>query len=212
VKELQHEISKTGSEQGQDAWSTYIAKLAELSSLADQEKSLEEEIQYMLDVALKGLLTQVDETENDLRDKKIQMIKAKASATSSSPSSAAADMPLNIVGSGSNSEITESDRIKAKAKAMVAARMGKITGKSSTPTSPSTINTKEEIDKINEEREEFKLYTDSIADSLKEIEQALNTIHMETSMISLDIRKQDQDQKKIEERARFEHGENVAKD
>jgi hypothetical protein len=47
---------------------------------------------------------------------------------------------------------------------------------------------------------------------LTEIEQALNTIHMETSMIGLDIRKQDQDQKKIEERARFEHGENVAKD
>jgi hypothetical protein len=31
-------------------------------------------------------------------------------------------------------------------------------------------------------------------------------------MIGLDIRKQDQDQKKIEERGRFEYGENVAKD
>ncbi|KAL7335733.1 hypothetical protein PS15p_201163 [Mucor circinelloides] len=210
VKELQHEISKTGSEQGQDAWSTYIAKTAELSSLADQEKSLEAEIQYMLDVTLKGLLAQVDETENDLRDKKIQAVNAKATAATSS--SASSDVPLNIVGTGPNGEVTESDRIKAKAKALVAARMGKITGKSSSPSSPSAINTKAEIDKINEEREEFKLYTDSIADSLKEIEQALNTIHMETSMIGLDIRKQDQDQKKIEERARFEHGENVAKD
>ncbi|KAK4521474.1 uncharacterized protein ATC70_012089 [Mucor velutinosus] len=210
VKELQHEISKTGSEQGQDAWSTYIAKTAELSSLADQEKSLEAEIQYMLDVTLKGLLAQVDETENDLRDKKIQAVNAKAAAAAST--SASSDLPLNIVGTGPNGEITESDRIKAKAKALVAARMGKITGKPSAPSSPLAVNTKVEIDKINEEREEFKLYTDSIADSLKEIEQALNTIHMETSMIGLDIRKQDQDQKKIEERARFEHGENVAKD
>ncbi|KAL9540770.1 hypothetical protein MBANPS3_009495 [Mucor bainieri] len=206
VRELQHEISKTGSEQGHDAWSTYIAKTAELSSLADQEKSLEAEIQYMLDVTLKGLLAQVDETENDLRDKKIQAVNAKATA---SPA-AAPDLPLNIVGTGPNGEVTESDRIKAKAKALVAARMGKITGKSSAPS--AGINTKAEIDKINEERQEFKLYTDSIADSLKDIEQALNTIHMETSMIGLDIRKQDQDQKKIEERARFEHGENVAKD
>jgi pyruvate/2-oxoglutarate dehydrogenase complex dihydrolipoamide acyltransferase (E2) component len=94
--------------------------------LANQEKSLEAEIQYMLDVTLKGLLAQVDETENDLRDKKIQMIKAKASATSSSPSTAAADVPLNIVGTGPNGEITESDRIKAKAKAMVAARWEKL--------------------------------------------------------------------------------------
>ncbi|CEP16933.1 hypothetical protein [Parasitella parasitica] len=208
IRELQHEISKTGSEQGQDAWSTYIAKTAELASLADQEKSLEAEIQYMLDVTLKGLLAQVDETENDLRDKKIQIVKSKASSTTSS-SSSAAEVPLNIVGTGPNGEVTESDRIKAKAKAMVAARMGKITGKSS---SPSGINTKAEIDKINEERDEFKLYTDSIADSLKEFEQALNTIHMEMNMIGLDIKKQDQDQKKIEERARFEHGENVAKD
>ncbi|KAI8636920.1 hypothetical protein BD408DRAFT_425404 [Parasitella parasitica] len=208
IRELQHEISKTGSEQGQDAWSTYIAKTAELSSLADQEKSLEADIQYMLDVTLKGLLAQVDETENDLHDKKIQLIKSKASATASS-SSPAAEVPLNIVGTGPNGEVTESDRIKAKAKAMVAARMGKITGKS---LPPSATNTKAEIDKISEEREEFKLYTDSITDSLKEIEQALNTIHMEISMIGLDIRKQDQDQKKIEERARFDHGENVAKD
>lgn len=210
VKELQQEISKTGSEQGQDAWSTYITKTAELCSLADQEKSLEAEIQYMLDVTLKGLLAQVDETENDLKEKKIQAVNAKASAATSS--SLSTDVPLNIVGTGPNGEVTESDRIKAKAKAMVAARMGKITGKSSSSLSPSAVNTKAEIDKINEEREEFKLYTNSISDDLKEIGQALNTIHMETSMIGLDIRKQDQDQKKIEERARFEHGENVAKD
>ncbi|CAO3649843.1 unnamed protein product [Mucor fragilis] len=212
VKELQQEISKTGSEQGQDAWSTYITKTAELSSLADQEKSLEAEIQYMLDVTLKGLLAQVDETENDLRDKKIQAINAKA-ATAATSSPASSNLPLNIVGTGPNGEVTESDRIKAKAKALVAARMGKITGKSSASSSSSSaINAKAEIDKINEEREEFKLYTDSIADSLKDIEQALNTIHMEIGMIGLDIRKQDQDQKKIEERARFEHGENVAND
>lgn len=171
--------------------------------MVDQEKSLEAEIQHMLDVALKGLLAQVNETEKDLRDKKTQMIKTKASATSSLPSSAAADVQLNIIGTGPNSEITKSDRIKAKAKAkaVVIVRMGTI-----------TINTKAGIDKINEEREEFKLYTASIADSLKEIKQALSTIHIEISMNGLDNRKQDQDQKKIEERTRFEHGENVVKD
>ncbi|KAI7887260.1 uncharacterized protein EV154DRAFT_539691 [Mucor mucedo] len=205
VKELQIEISKTGSEQGYDAWNTYIEKTAELSSLAEQEKALETEIIYMLDDTVKGLLNQVDETENDLLQNKLQSLEKKAA---SAGSSAGTDVPLNIIGTGPNGEVTESDRIRAKAKAMVAARMGKITGKSS----PGSINLKAEKEKIEEEREEFKMYTDSIADSLKEIEEAVKTIHLEISMIGLDIRKQDQDQKKIEERGRFEHGQNVAKD
>lgn len=205
VKELQIEISKTGSEQGYDAWNTYIEKTAELSSLAEQEKALETEIQYMLDDTLKGLLNQVDETENDLKQKKLQALEKK---TASAGSSASADVPLHIIGTGPKGEVTESDRIRAKAKAMVAARMGKITGKSS----PGGINMKAEKEKIEEEREEFKMYTDSIADSLKEMEEAVKAIHLEISMIGLDIRKQDQDQKKIEERGRFEHGQNVAKD
>lgn len=198
VRELQGEISKTGSEQGYDAWSLYISKTAELSNLADQEASLEDEIQYMLDVTLRGLLDQINETEDDLKEKKIQAAKSK------STSSPGTDIPLNIVGTGPNGEVTESDRIKAKAKALVAARMNKIQGKA-----PST---KIDLDKINEEREEFRVYTDSIADNLKEIEATVKAIHLEISMIGLDIRKQDQDQKKIEERAKFEHGENVAKD
>lgn len=210
VRELQQEISKTGSEQGYDAWDIYINKTAELSNLADLEKSLEDEIQYMLDVTLRSLLAQVDETENDLMEKKTQAVKAKAANHSSNSTKGAGDMPLNIVGTGPNGEVTESDRIKAKAKAMVAARMGKLTGRSlSASTGKST---QAELDKIKEEREEFKLYAESIGDSLQEMEDAVKAIHLEISMIGLDIRKQDQDQKKIEERGRFEHGENVAED
>jgi cell division protein FtsB len=201
INELQEEISKSGGEHGHDAWNTYIEKTAELSNLADQEKSLETEIQYMLNDTLKGLLAQVDETEDDLREKKIQAVEQKAKNAPASPD-------LDIVGTGPNGEVTESDRIRAKAKALVAARMGKITGK---PAAGGT-NTKADVDRIHQEREEFKIYTDSIADSIREMEQALNQVHMEISMIGLDIRKQDQDQKKIEERGRFEYGENVAKD
>lgn len=209
IKELQTEISKTGSEQGHDAWNTYIEMTAELSSLADEEKSLEAEIQYMLGDTLRGLLAQVDETENDLKQKKLQALNKKAAAAPRS--NANGDVPLNIIGTGPNGEVTESDRIRAKAKAMVAARMGKITGKTS-PSIGGGIDIKAETAKVEEEREEFKLYTDSIADSLRELEEAVRAIHLETSMIGLDIRKQDQDQKKIEERGRFEHGENVAQD
>jgi exo-beta-1,3-glucanase (GH17 family) len=92
---------------------------------------------------------------------------------------------------------------------MVAARMGKITGKSG---NTAASNVKAEIEKIKQERDEFRLYVDSIKDSLGEVREAVKTIGLEMSMIGLDIRKQDQDQKRIEERARFEYGESVAKD
>ena len=119
IKELQTEISKTGSEQGYDAWNTYIEKTAELSSLAEEEKMLENEIQYMIEDTVKGLLAQVNETEDDLKQKKLQALEKSNSSQ---------DAPLHIVGTGPNGQVTESDRIRAKAKAMVAARMGKITG------------------------------------------------------------------------------------
>ncbi|EIE89520.1 hypothetical protein RO3G_14231 [Rhizopus delemar RA 99-880] len=204
IKELQIEISKSGNEHGHDAWGVYIQKTAELASVAEEEKSLAAEVEYMLDVTLNGLLAQVNETENDLMDKKIQSVTQRAAK---STNGGAPNLPLDIVGTGPNGEITESDRIRAKAKAMVAARMGKLTGKST-----DTANTKAEIDKIKEEREEFRLYTDSIQDNLREIQETMKAIRLEMSMIGLDIRKQDQDQKKIEERGRFEYGESVAKD
>ncbi|KAI8350891.1 hypothetical protein EDC96DRAFT_554556 [Choanephora cucurbitarum] len=206
IRELQREVSSSGSELGYDAWNTYISRTAELSNLADQEKSLEQEIEYMLDVTLKSLLTQVNETEDDLREKKVQAAQAKQKKASEIPT---ADPVLDIVGTGPNGEITESDRIKAKAKALVAARMGKLTGK---PSSSGANNLKAEIDKIDQEREEFKIYTESLSQDLHELEESLKTIKLELSMIGLDIRKQDFDQKKIEERGRFEHGENVAND
>ncbi|KAI9477845.1 MAG: hypothetical protein EXX96DRAFT_568407 [Benjaminiella poitrasii] len=198
VRELQKEISKTGSEQGNDSWDRYIASSTELASLADQEKKLEEEVEYVLDMTLRGgLLTQLDEIEDELKDKKIKALNKKTTGSDGA-------MLLDIVGTGPNGEVTESDRIKAKAKAMVAARMGKLTNKNT--------NNNAQMDKINEEREEFRVYADSIAAELKQMEDAVKSIQLEMSMIGLDIRKQDQDQKKIEERARFEYGESVSRD
>ncbi|KAI8994918.1 hypothetical protein BDB01DRAFT_714837 [Pilobolus umbonatus] len=201
IKELQQEISKTGSEQGYDAWNLYIEKTTELSNLVDQEKALEDEVKHMLGDTLTRLLSQVNETEDDLKEKKIEAIKKK------SEESAVSDVPLNITGTGPNGEVTESDRIKAKAKALVAARMGKLTGKSA-----NSRNIKADIDKVNEEREEIRLYTESISDSLNELEENLMALHMEMSMIGLDVGKQEQDKKRIEERSRFGYGNNVAVD
>ncbi|CAO3703047.1 unnamed protein product [Rhizopus stolonifer] len=198
VKELQTEIAKSGNEHSRDAWGIYIQKSTELSSVAEEEKSLAAEVEYMLNVTLSGLLAQVNETENDLMNRKIQVVSQSASR--------GGEPLLDIVGTGPGGQITESDRIRAKAKAMVAARMGKITGKS------TENNTKAEIDRIKQERDEFNFYTESIQDNIREIQEALKAISLEMSMIGLDIRKQDQDQKKIEERGRFEYGENVARD
>ncbi|KAG0180257.1 actin organization and endocytosis protein [Apophysomyces sp. BC1021] len=203
VRQLQTEINNSTSGNANELWDNYIHKTDELSNLADQERSLETEIQYLLENTVRGLLRQLKETEDDLAEKKTQLVKKTAAKSSSSSSSTP---PLDIVGTGPNGEITESDRIRAKAKAMVAARMGKITGKA------STVDITAECRKIEEERADFKDYADTVAESLREIEEAVDTIRMEISMIGLDIRKHDTDRKKIEERSRFEHGADVAED
>ncbi|KAI9007931.1 hypothetical protein CLU79DRAFT_711771 [Phycomyces nitens] len=201
IRELQGEIVKSGGDGADHLWDSYIEKTAELSHVADQEKALEQEIHHLLDDTLKDLVRQVKETEEDLKGKKIQLVKVNAEK-----SSKAGPGPLEIIGTGPGGAVTESDRIRAKAKAMVAARMGKITGKA------STVDIRAETKKIEDECEEFKEYADSVSDSLYEIENSVNSIHMEISMIGLDIGKQGQDQKKIEERSRFEHGTRVADD
>ncbi|KAF7731690.1 actin organization and endocytosis protein [Apophysomyces ossiformis] len=201
IKELQKEISNSTSGDANRLWDEYIQKTYELSNLAEQEKSLESEIQYLLDNTVRELIRQLKETEDDLAEKKVQLVKAKA-AKATNPSAPT----LEIVGTGPNGEITESDRIRAKAKAMVAARMGKITGKT------STVDVSAECRKIDEERADFKDYADTVEKSLRDIEDNVNSIHMEISLIGLDIRKHENDLKKIEERNRFEHGTAVGED
>ena len=199
VRELQNEIVRSGGDEGGQLWDKYTARTSELAESAEQEKSLESEIQYLIDTAVRGLVRQLRETEDDLAEKKKQAAKNKAAKASASPS-------LDIVGTGPNGEITENDKIRAKAKAMVAARMGKITGKT------STVDVTAELEAIEEERLAFISHADSVAASLAEMEDAVNAIRMETSLLGLDIRKHEKDQRAIEERRRFESGEGVAAD
>ncbi|KAI8099000.1 uncharacterized protein BX664DRAFT_363189 [Halteromyces radiatus] len=205
VRELQQEITRSGANGNKTTWETYIDKTSELSNLAEQEKSLMSEVRYMIDDTLHGLLKQVDETEDDLKAKKIQKAKADQAKAQGEPI-----VPDNIQGTGPNGEVTEADRIRAKAKALIAAKMGKITGQ--TGGSATKETTAEAIRKAEEEREEFQLYCDSIRQSIRELEDAVKEVGMETSLIGLDIGKHKQDQKVIDERNRFEYGYKVATD
>ncbi|KAI8371325.1 uncharacterized protein BYT42DRAFT_579841 [Radiomyces spectabilis] len=203
ISELQDEITKSGSDNAGHLWDVYAQKTAEFSELANQEKSLQSEVDYLIHDVLKNLVAQVRETEEDLAERKKQLIKQKEAKAKADNGA----MPLDIVGTGPNGEVTESDRIRAKAKAMIAAKMGKITGKTSSP-----VDFSEDYRKIEEERAEFCLYADSISDALQKAEDDVSAIRMETSLIGLDIGKHHQNQKKIEERTRFETGKDVSAD
>lgn len=201
IRELQSEIVRSGGDEGGQSWDKYSRQTTELADITEQEKSLESEIQYLIETSLRKLVQQLQETEEDLAEKKKQLTKLKASKESSSSPAG-----LEIVGTGPNGEITESDRIRAKAKAMVAARMGKITGKS------STIDVTAELDAIDQEKMAFIGHADSVSAMIRDVEDQVNSVRMETSLLGLDIRKHEQDQKKIDERQRFEKGEGVAMD
>lgn len=197
IKELQREIVKAGGDDANHLWDVYSKRTAELTELTEQERSLESEVRYLIENGVQALVRQLQETEDDLAEKKKQHAKSKVSDDGQA---------LDIVGTGPNGQVTEQDKIRAKAKAMVAARMGKLTGKT------ATVDIKAELDAIEQERTTFKEYAESIAASLREAEDSINSIHMEISMLGMDINKHQQDQKKIDERRRFETGENVAAD
>ncbi|CAO3632939.1 unnamed protein product [Cunninghamella echinulata] len=207
IRELQQELTRSGGNGSKNKWDDYINKTGELSSLADQEKSLTSEIRFMLDETLYGLIKQVDETEDDLKNKKIEKVKQEHAKSLGDPINPSLD---TIEGTGPNGEVTEADRIRAKAKALIAAKMSKITGKGTN--SSCKINLDEELKKIEDERLEFKIYVNSIRDSIHELEDNIKEIGMEMSLIGLDIRKHEQDQKIINERNRFENGYKVAPD
>ncbi|KAJ8652770.1 hypothetical protein O0I10_011575 [Lichtheimia ornata] len=174
-------------------------KIRELQSEIRSRSNLKSN--YLIETSLRKLVQQLQETEEDLAEKKKQLTKLKASKESSNSAAG-----LDIVGTGPNGEITESDRIRAKAKAMVAARMGKITGKS------STIDVTAELDAIDQEKMAFIGHADSVSAMIQDVEDQVNSVRMETSLLGLDIRKHEQDQKKIDERQRFEKGDGVAMD
>ncbi|KAI9310620.1 hypothetical protein BX666DRAFT_2021646 [Dichotomocladium elegans] len=200
IRELQQEITRSGGDESGQMWERYSEHTAELANLTEQEKQLEAEIQYLIETTIRGLVRQLKETEEDLAEKKKQIVKNKASKASGQTAG------LEIVGTGPNGEVTENDRIRAKAKAMVAARMGKITGKS------SQVDMTAELEQIEEEKLAFVSHADSIMTAVDEMEDQVNSVRMETSLLGLDIRKHEQDQKKIDERRRFEKGEKVAAD
>ncbi|CAO3629802.1 unnamed protein product [Cunninghamella blakesleeana] len=206
IRELQQEFTKSGGNGSKNKWEVYIDRTSELSNLADQEKSLISELRFMLDENLHVLIKHVEETEDDLKNKKTESLKQIHAKSLGEPASL---LPDNIEGTGPNGEVTETDRIKAKAKALIAAKMGKITGKGANSTK---INLDEELKKIEEERLEFKIYLDSIQDTIQVIEDNIKEIGMEMRLIGLDIRKYEQDQKIIDERNRFENGFKVAHD
>lgn len=206
IRELQTEIAKSQPGGGDDGWTTYAKRTSEMADLTDQTRSLESEIQFLIDETSRALVRQLRETEQDLADKKTALAKAKQqknSTTSGSPE-------LEIVGTGPGGAVTEQDRIKAKAKAMVAARLGKVKQPAAIAASGPSLD--EELQAIEQEKEDFMAHAESVAASLQTLEDSVNAIHMEMSMIGMDIRKHEQDQKKLEERRRFEAGERVAAD
>ncbi|ORY95760.1 hypothetical protein BCR43DRAFT_459661 [Syncephalastrum racemosum] len=202
IRELQTEIAKSQSD-GDDGWATYAKRTTEMADLTDQTRSLESEIQFLIDETGRALVRQLRETEQDLADKKAALAKAKQQKNTGSPE-------LEIVGTGPGGAVTEQDRIKAKAKAMVAARLGKVKQPTATTTSGPSLD--EELKAIEQEKQDFMAHAESMAASLQTLEDSVNAIHMEMSMIGMDIRKHEQDQKKLEERRRFEAGERVAAD
>lgn len=216
IKELQNEIVRSNADQhnSRDVWTQYSEGTSELTHLSEQERSLQSEVQYLLESTIPDLVSQLKDLDTEIADKKKAYGRSQAGVGSQPESSPVVSAPyeLDIVGTGPNGEITESDKIRAKAKAMLAARMGKITGQSQALASaPSNAGTQ----LIKEADDEKKAHDERVADferSLHQLSESIGSIRRDMSIIGLDFNARAQDEERLQERNRFEEGDDVADD
>ncbi|CAM9023775.1 unnamed protein product [Wickerhamomyces anomalus] len=115
------------------------------------------------------LLGEISQTDNEITRLKLELYKIKN--------------PSFILGSGPNGEVTEADRRKAKSKALLAAKMAKLTGK---PLDSEAQNLSDEQGKLDQEalriQEENKKNQQIIKDvesSIKEISNLPKSLTLE---------------------------------
>lgn len=216
IKELQGEIIRSNADQhnSRDVWTQYSEGTSELTHLSEQERSLQNEVQYLLASAIPDLVSQLKDLDTEIEDKKKAFGKSQAGVVSQveSTPAASATPELEIIGTGPNGEVTESDKIRAKAKAMLAARMGKITGQThALASAPSNAGTQ----LIKDAEEEKKAHDERIADveySLHQLSESIGGIRRDMSIIGMDFNARAQDEERLQERNRFEEGDDVADD
>ncbi|KAI9284890.1 hypothetical protein BC943DRAFT_324935 [Umbelopsis sp. AD052] len=216
IKELEQEIVRSNVDQhnSKDVWTQYSDGTGELTQLSEEERSLQHEVQYILESTIPDLVSQLKDLDFEIAEKKKAYGKSQA-GVSSQVESASISSPapeVNIVGTGPNGEVTESDKIRAKAKAMLAARMGKITGQTQALASaPSNAGTQ----LIKEAEDEKREHDDRLLDferSLTQLSESINGIRRDMSIIGLDFNARSEDEHRLQERNRFEEGDGVAND
>ena len=216
IKELQSEIVRSNADQhnSKEVWTQYSYGTSELINLSEQEKSLENEVQYLLESTIPDLVSQLKDLDLEIAEKKKAHGKQQVGVGSStnSDSTLTATPELEIVGTGPNGEITESDKIRAKAKVMLAARMGKITGQAKVLAS-TPLNSGTQL--IKEAEEEKKAHDERVADfqsTLQQLSDSIGSIRREMNIIGLDFNARAQDEIHLQERNRFEEGQDVSND
>ncbi|CAM0137350.1 unnamed protein product [Umbelopsis sp. WA50703] len=215
IKELQNEIIKSNADQQnpKDVWTQYSYGTSELTSLSEQEKSLESEVQYLLESTIPDLVSQLRDLDLEIVDKKKSLAKQRSGAESPAGNSspvAVSTPDLDIVGTGPNGEVTESDKIRAKAKAMLAARMGKITGQKQAVGSASSNASAQLIQEAESEKIAQDEKLAEFEGLLQDLSDSIRGIHRDMNIIGLDFNARAEDEVKLQERNRFEEGEDVA--
>lgn len=215
IKELQGEIVKSNVDQQNptDVWGQYSYGTSELTSLSEQEKSLESEVQYLLEGTIPDLISQLRDLDLEIVDKKKSLAKQRSggdSPTNNSSPIAVSSPDVEIVGTGPNGEVTESDKIRAKAKAMLAARMGKITGQKQAVGSSQSNESAQLIQEAESEKRVQDEKITEFEDILQDLSNSIRGIRRDMNIIGLDFNARAEDEVKLQERNRFEDGEDVA--
>jgi len=105
------------------------------------------------------LINDIAQVDNEITRLKLELYKLKN--------------PSFIIGSGPNGEVTEADRRKAKSKALLAAKMAKLTGK---PIDPGVQNLSDEQGKLDQEAIRIQQENKKNQQIIREVESSIKEI------------------------------------
>ncbi|CCH44371.1 Actin cytoskeleton-regulatory complex protein [Wickerhamomyces ciferrii] len=136
-----------------------ILSLPNTNSVGDDKTSQLKQKFNGLTSQVPVLINQISSIDNEITRLKLDLYKVKN--------------PSFVIGSGPNGEVTEADRRKAKSKALLAAKMAKLTGK---PIDPEVENLSNEQGKLDEEALKIQQENKKNQQIIRDVESSIKEI------------------------------------
>ncbi|KAI9022188.1 hypothetical protein CLU79DRAFT_751554 [Phycomyces nitens] len=142
-------------------WARYQLNLRQLEDIADERRSLKNELDYLIKTSLKDTSAKLLTETETLNRARLELARQKSGR-----------QPITALDEDPNREMTEADRIRIKAQAMVAARFNRngasTNHTSSEPIHQEEVECQERLSKVNRLQQRVKETNSNVSSILEE--------------------------------------------